>query len=160
MFTESVWLLQIGAKTDEVGNNFSLKFRLSMEISLWPPKLSSFNFSFHGRIQIFNIRLNYSQLGKQRIPFKEIEKSKMKQVWAIKVIEIWIKDQKAVLQIHKATWKTYVVKLFMILFTMKHRQCWMELKKGGKKATFLVAWFHEFTQFMKLFWYMNRFSKL
>ena len=74
-------------------------------------------------------------------------------------IEIWIKDQKAVLQIHKATWKTYVVKLFMILFTMKHRQCWLELKKRGrkkkKKATFF--WLdYEFTQFMKLFWYMNK----
>ena len=48
-------------------------------------------------------------------------------------IEIWIKDQKAVLQIHKATWKTYVVKLFVILFTMKHRQWWLELKKEKKK---------------------------
>lgn len=97
-----------------------------------PWKLSSFNFSFHGRIQIFNIRLNYSQVGKQRIPFKEIEKSKMKTSLSYQSgIEIWIKDQKAVLQIHKATWKTYVVKLFMILFTMKHRQCWLELKKGG-----------------------------
>lgn len=125
-----------------------------------PWKLSSFNFSFHGRIQIFNIRLNYSQVGKQRIPFKEIEKSKMKTSLSYQSgIEIWIKDQKAVLEIHKATWKTYVVKLFMILFTMKHRQCWLELKKGGrkkkKKATFF--WLdYEFTQFMKLFWYMNK----
>lgn len=50
-------------------------------------------------------------------------------------IEIWIKDQKAVLQIHKATWKTYVVKLFMILFTMKHMQCWLELKNEKKKRS-------------------------
>ena len=59
-------------------------------------------------------------------------------------IEIWIKDQKAVLQIHKASWKTYVVKLFVILFTMKHRQCWLELKREKKKkkkeAYLLVAW--------------------
>ena len=69
-------------------------------------------------------------------------------------IEIWIKDQKAVLQIHKATWKAYVVKHFMILFTMKHRQCWLELKKK-KKPTFL--WLdYRFTQFMKLFWDMNK----
>ena len=110
-----------------------------------PWKLSSFNFSFHGRIQIFNIMLNYSQVGKQRIPFKEIEKSKMKTSLSYQSgIEIWIKDQKAVLEIHKATWKTYVVKLFMILFTMKHRQCWLELKKGGEKKKeegyLLLAW--------------------
>ena len=74
-------------------------------------------------------------------------------------IEIWIKDQKAVLQIHKASWKTYVVKLFVILFTLKHRQCWLELKrekkKKKKKLTFL--WLdYGFTQFMRLFWYMNK----
>lgn len=72
-------------------------------------------------------------------------------------IEIRIKDQKAVLQIHKASWKTYVVKLFVILFTMKHRQCWLELKRGKKKKKLTFLWLdYGFTQFMRLFWYMNK----
>lgn len=82
-------------------------------------KLSSFNFFFHGEILIFKISFIFSWLRKQRILCKEVWKSKMKTSQTYQSgIEIWIKDQKTVLQIPKATLKAYFMNIFMAIILL------------------------------------------